>query len=157
MLQDLGNVLSHQEKTSYNIDEKITAMCATKDSKHLVVASHSIEVVSKQGSPQTNKHADLMSPIPETPDLNKSNLDGEKIKQPSSLWLIDIKNRDKEQFTLEDDDLNPNKEILALGVTSDSKYIVTGWNDGSVNVYDLPGRKRACKFKTDSERKSFVS
>ena len=78
---------------------------------------------------------------------------GTKQKQSPSLWLFNIETEVKEKLTIDDNYSDPEKEVKYLAITSDNKYLVAGWSDRSVLLYNLEKKAKAYTFKNVTERK----
>ena len=162
LVNDLFNAFEAQGKITFSMEEKITAMAATKDSKYLLIASHSVENIVKQekslpthnlesGTTMNDTNVENLrknSSIPTVPGAT------EQVKQPCSLWLVNLETNEKEKLPLEGN-LKPENEILSLIVTSDGKYVISGWNDGSIQVYDLNKKKKEYTLHGAHQRKYY--
>ena len=163
IVNELMNSFDTQGKITFEIEEKITAMASTKDSKYLIIASHFVENIVKQD--QTAPPANLESGT----TINDTNIEtlvknnsipvaagtSEQVKQPCSLWLVNVSTNEKEKLPM-DGNMKPENEILSLVVTSDGKYVISGWNDGSIQIYDLIKKKKEYTFKDAHERNPFA-
>jgi len=140
ILQDLVQAVEDQGKIDFQLGEKVTAMCASKDSKHLYVASYTLSQAQPAGATETE------------PQNLKTEENKDPSKGSSSLWMINVSSNEKEKISLTDCNVDIEKEIKAILVTSDEKFLITGWSDGGILVYDLPQKKAAHKFKSVHER-----
>jgi len=150
ILQDLVQAVEDQGKIEYNLGEKVTCMCATKDSKQVYVASHSAAQVAQ--TEKTGPELGKNEPLNTGENQTQSFIGNDPPKAAStSLWVINVSTNEKEQISLADCNVDLEKEIKAILVTSDEKYLITGWSDGTILIYDISQKKAVHKFRNVHE------
>jgi len=173
--RELEERLRKQENESYDLGEKITAMCISNDGKNVILATHYVEAAPKiKANPlETLQTEELITRQPEEKNLlnfstpfnndilsnqvddnavdllgQDSNVASNKSRysQPSVLWLFDLDKRVFERLPMEDLQ-ETEKEITCLAMTNNNKYFLCGWSDKSVHLYDLENKTRKYSFR----------
>jgi len=182
--RELEERLQKQEKENYDLGEKITAMCISKDGKSVILATHDVDLAPKiKINPletiQTEKTEENLTKPQEERNLlnlsipfnnekqnaqltNDDNADPfiqensmrPKFYQPPVLWHFDLETRVFERLPL-DDSLETEKEITCLAMTNDNKQFLYGLNEKSIHLYDLEKKTRIYTFQNVCKRKLF--